>query len=45
MDEITDLLEQGRYKDIGMAADEFEFYIQEAMEKAFNKLRDKNFNP
>jgi hypothetical protein len=32
MDEITKLLEQGRYRDVGQAADEFEFYIQEAME-------------
>ena len=32
MEEITKLLEQGRYNDVGQAADEFEFYIQEAME-------------
>ena len=31
MDEITELLEQGRYKDVEKAAAEFELYIQNAM--------------
>jgi hypothetical protein len=32
MDEITELLEQGRYSDVEVAANEFELYIQKAMD-------------